>query len=198
MRGSRERSSKSTFLSTPSRFPFPPPPPSSSPHPFSPLAFILRVCPLADSYTSHPSLARLSVPSSHPLSSSLLAPCTHISVHLFPSFPSRRHRHPRPAPSRTIRAIRTPLDISIRHLLGSGCSPRAVRERNLRMNLSVKRPVQLLSISGRRRFYPRLCPGAHRSIEFPMHPPFDDIPISPEDNLRGNARQLQKIRCKDT
>lgn len=35
------------------------------------------------------------------------------------------------APLRTIRAIRTPLDISIRHLLGSGCSPR-VRERNLR------------------------------------------------------------------
>lgn len=36
------------------------------------------------------------------------------------------------APSRTIRAIRTPLDISIRHLLGSGCSPR-VRERNLQV-----------------------------------------------------------------
>lgn len=44
------------------------------------------------------------------------------------------------APLRTIRVIRTPLDISIRHLLGSGCSPR-IRERNLRargMN-SVKR-----------------------------------------------------------
>lgn len=36
------------------------------------------------------------------------------------------------APSRTIRVIRTPLDISIRHLLGSGCSPR-VRERNPRI-----------------------------------------------------------------
>lgn len=88
------------------------------------------------------------------------------------------------APLRTIRAIRTPLDISIRHLLGSGCSPR-VRERNLRargMN-----PVKRRSFyQYRRRLF--LC------IDLSVR----DIPFyfNLENDLRRNMQRFRKIAKK--
>lgn len=89
------------------------------------------------------------------------------------------------APLRTIRAIRTPLDISIRHLLGSGCSPR-VRERNLRargMN-----PVKRRSFyQYRRRLF--LC--IDLSIrDTPFH-------FNLENDLCRNIRKFRKHRRKN-
>jgi len=110
-RESRERSSKSAFLdaarvSTPVF-------PSRSPLAFIPCAPFLSVSYLVLAGRPHPRVF----------------PAPHIRPPVFLSSPGATAILL--APLRTIRAIRTPLDISIRHLLGSGCSPR-VRERNLR------------------------------------------------------------------
>lgn len=101
-----------------------------------PLAYMLCVPP-SDSYTSSFSV--------------VLALASSLSVHLFPSFPGATVLL---APLRAIRAIRTPLDISIRHLLGAGCSPR-VRERNLRARARGINPVKRRSLYQYRlrRFY---------------------------------------------
>lgn len=141
MRKSRERSSKSTFLSTPSRFP----------------PLLLRSSP----FHAHPlPLSRVCVPSLIPTPRVLLprvlarlppvfpsAP-THISVHLFPSFPSRRHRHPARHP-REPSELSEPLWISPYATYWAQDVLRAVRERNLRasgMN-PVKRPVAFINIA---------------------------------------------------
>lgn len=139
----------------------------------SPLAFIPCAPFLSVSYTS-------SLPVVLALAS-FLAPT---SVHLFP-LSSPGTTAILLAPLRTIRAIRTPLDISIRHLLGSGCSPR-VRERNLRargMN-----PVK------RRGFYQyrrRLFLCIDLSIrDTPFH-------FNLENDLCRNTRKFRKHRRKN-
>lgn len=128
-------------------------------------SYILFLSPFSLSLVlSHPlpsSRARHSpIPPPHPFPSSspLRLPCPYIRppVSSLPLRPGTTAILP--APSRTILAIRTPLDISIRHLLGSGCSPR-VRERNLRARRM--KPVKRRSFYQyrRRRFYraPSCC-----------------------------------------
>lgn len=149
-RESRERSSKSTFLDAVSPFSLPL---TSS---FSLLSLSLALShPLPSSRARH---SPIPPPHPFPSSSPLRLPCPYIRppVSSLPLRPGTTAILP--APSRTILAIRTPLDISIRHLLGSGCSPR-VRERNLRARRM--KPVKRRSFYQyrRRRFYraPSCC-----------------------------------------
>lgn len=179
-RKSREWSSKFAFLSTLSRFPF------SFPlllHPLSrsPLA---RVCPLADSYTSCPSPVVLALTRLPPVFPS--AP-THISVHLFPSFPSRRHCHPAQHP-REPSELSEPLWISPYATYWAQDVLRAVRERNLRareMN-PVKRPVAFINIAAGAFIVP-MCWRAsiYRVLDIPFNP-------SLGNNFCRNTRKFKK------
>lgn len=112
------------------------------------------------SFLTHPlPLSRVCVPSPIPTPRVLLlvlarlppvfsSASTHISVHLFPSFPSRRHRHPARHP-REPSELSEPLWISPYATYWAQDVLRAVRERNLRapgMN-PVKRPVAFINIA---------------------------------------------------
>lgn len=132
-RKSSERSSKSTLLS------FSSPPSSFLAHPL-PLSRVCVPSPIPTPRVLLLVLARL--PPVFPSAS------THISVHLFPSFPSRRHRHPARHP-REPSELSEPLWISPYATYWAQDVLRAVRERNLRapgMN-PVKRPVAFINIA---------------------------------------------------